>query len=253
MKKIVIIPSAGKNSRMNNKIVPKGLRIFNNKTILDLLIENLDKYVDIIYISISKKDFKNKIFKKKILPYNQKKVKLVPTIGGSGDGQAILDALHYVIKENNEIDHVMICWSDVFIYDDNILDFSYRNLKIYNDSVFFLPTKFKKNPYVGFLRNKHGLIEKVLYTKKGDKFQNMEQDHCIFFIKPKILFDELKKYQKFYKPKEFIFLNIINWLFLKKYSITAIKYNNKKNIDPVLSFNTDQELNIINKTVNENF
>ena len=81
----------------------------------------------------------------------------------------------------------------------------------------------------------------------------MEQDHCIFFIKPKILFDELKKYQKFYKPKEFIFLNIINWLFLKKYSITAIKYNNKKNIDPVLSFNTDQELNIINKTVNENF
>ena len=253
MKKVAIIPSAGKNSRMDISNIPKTLRIINNKTILDNLIETLSKYVDICYVVISYEDYKSKLFIKHILPKNLKKIQFAITKSGTGDGQAVLDCLKHLKKKNKLHEHILICWSDVYIYNNHILDFCFLKIKQFPNSLIFLPTKFEEKPYVGFFRNKKQEIENVLFSKRGHNISNMEQDHCIFLIKPIEILKELKLFKKHYKPKELVFLDIINWIYKKNYLITGLEYKNKKNkLDPVLSFNTEQELNNIIKIINEN-
>ena len=251
VKKVAIIPSAGKNSRMKSSLLPKSLRTLLTKTILDYLIETINEYIDVIIIPISSLDYKSKVFENMILKKNQKKVIFIPTILGAGDGNAILDGLRYVNSNISSEKHIMICWSDIFIYNKKIINFCYNNLTKNNDSIIFLPTKKVNKPYVGIFRDYNKNIKKVLFSKEGTKIANMEQDHCIFFINYRVMFKELNLYKKSLKSREFIFLKIINWLYKKNYKIIGLEYKDKRfKYDPVLSFNTDKQLSIIKSIIN---
>ena len=133
------------------------------------------------------------------------------------------------MKKKHKLDeHILICWSDVYIYNNEILDFCFLKINKFVKSSIFLPTKFEKKPYVGFFRNKKKEIENVLFLKRGHNISNMEQDHCIFLIRPIEILKELKLFKDHYKPKELVFLDIINWIYKKNYSIIGLEYENKK-------------------------
>tara|TARA_Y100000590_G_C15497334_1_gene930175 strand:+ start:245 stop:1012 length:768 start_codon:yes stop_codon:yes gene_type:complete len=248
---IAIIPCAGKNSRMNSD-VPKSLQIINNTTILENILSNLINFFDTFYIPISYENYENKIFHKTISKKFLNKIIFVKSKCGAGDGQAVLDALHIVNKNDYNNNYIFLCWGDIFINDKNIINFCIKNIPNNINSIMFFPTRMIPNPYICFKRDKKNVIKKTLFSKRGDNIESMETDFSMFFMHSKKIFEKLKFYKKTINSDEFVFLDIIYWLYKKNIYVNGINYNsNYENDKVVMSFNTNKELDMLREKVND--
>ena len=256
--KIAIIPCAGHGSRMGKKKSIKSLEVIAGKTILEHLITILSDYVDYFFIPISHDSFRNEIFKKKLPKNLLKKILFVKSVAGSGDGQAVLDSLRIINEKYKKNNHVLVCWGDTYILNKSFVVYCYENLNKYSRYILTFPSALVKNPYVGFLRDNKGKIMKAIFTKRGDRIMNCEKDFSIFFIKPKNIQQELELMKKkllksdgtlFSYKGELNFLDLIYWLYRKKINIKAFEYNLQNYNNPVVSFNSLNELKIIKNEI----
>jgi len=248
---IAIIPCAGKNSRMDTEI-PKSLQIINRTTILENILSNLLNNFDKFYIPISYENFQNKIFHKAISKKFLDKIVFVKSKSGSGDGQAVLDALNIINDNHYKNSHIFLCWGDIYINDKNIINFCVKSIQDNLNSIMFFPTRKILNPYVCFKRDKNNIIKKTLFSKRGDNIDSTETDFSMFFIHTKKIFNELNLYKKIINSNEFVFLDIIYWLYKKNIYVNGINYkSNYRNNRVVMSFNTSEEFDILKKTIND--
>tara|TARA_X000000368_G_scaffold189049_1_gene149118 strand:+ start:296 stop:1060 length:765 start_codon:yes stop_codon:yes gene_type:complete len=244
-----IIPCAGKATRMGKIDVPKSLVEIKGKPALVYLLETLNLSFDIFYIPIN---IKHKDHYLSCIPNNLlKKINLIDSEPGSGDGQAVLDALNAIdLKEiRNEI---MVCWGDTVLQQDSLIN-TFLNLRFAEPLL--IPVYFTKDPYVAYLENDLGIPERVAFKRRGEILDEGKTDISLFLIKA----EEIKKSLNQLKIKndkikdntipnlnpELNFLDLVEYLHSINNPARTLEIDS---YEDVYSFNTMEELgNISNK------
>ena len=244
-KRLAIIPCAGKATRMGMVNIPKCLYEIKGKPALLNILERLDSYFSYFYIPISDEKNSEELFKKNIPSSYLKKIKFIKSISGSGDGQAVLDALE-VINQKKVSNHVFVCWGDSYFEKSpplkDLINFIEKNF----DQDLIIPTQKVINPYVTYFSDKENNLLKVAFSRRGEYYKEGLTDLSIFFIKPipiqKHLLS-LKTSQRNSLEKELNFLDLVELLFSLK---TPAKTLDGKPYVKVHSFNTVDEAREIN-------
>tara|TARA_Y100001970_G_scaffold219769_1_gene269767 strand:+ start:56675 stop:57433 length:759 start_codon:yes stop_codon:yes gene_type:complete len=242
-----IIPCAGQAKRMGKIDVPKSLVEIKGKPALLHLLETLNCSFDIFYIPIN---IKHKDHYLSCLPKNLlKKINLIDSEPGSGDGQAVLDALNAIDlkKIRNEI---MVCWGDTVLQRDSLIN---KLLTLKFSEPLLIPVYLTKDPYVTYLENDLGIPERVAFKRRGEMLDEGKTDISLFLIKAKEIKKTLTELKN-NKLKNNTISNInteLNFLDIVEHLYSINNPARTFEIDfyeDVYSFNTMEELgNISNK------
>ena len=243
-----IIPCAGQAKRMGEVNLPKSLIEIKGKPVLLHLLERLSDLFDIFYIPINISH--KKLYLNFIPEILLQRIKLIESEPGSGDGQAVLDALN-ALDPKKVMNEVMVCWGDTFLKEGNLVN-SLLDLKF--DEPLLIPVYLTKDPYVSYLENDLGVPKRVAFTRRGEIYEEGKTDISLFFIKADVTKDNLIQLKKSKILKddlssqnlELNFLDIIEHLYLQDNpaKIIEIDFN-----DDVYSFNTLEELDNISNTI----
>ena len=242
--KFAIIPCAGTATRMDRIKIPKSLYPINGKPALTHLLESLTDYFSYFYIPIANKVDEEAIYRKAIPKELLNKILFLPSIPGSGDGQAVLDALEIIDNKINS--YVMVCWGDSFIKDKSLIPLLINNIENKFTDDFIVPLKESKDPYVCYLKDDKDDLKRVAFKRRGEKFSKGLTDMSLFFIKPSKVRSHLKDLrEKGLKIKanpnsknELNFLDLIEHLYKLK---SPAKAFNVKVSEGISSFNTKSE------------
>ena len=215
----IIIPCAGKSSRMKSS-VPKQLLKIKGRPAINYLLEEVDKYFEKIIIPIPNDKSSKELFIKNIEEQFLPKINFIKSQPGSGDGQAVLDGLSS-LKANNSL--IFICWGDTFIIDSSSA--FEKHLNISDDADIFVPLIFDKNPYVKYrLKKNSQFVEDIHLSIDENKEINWEEglaDQSIFIVKDSII-KQLQEYKNDLNGSPLNFLRFMN-LFSKSLKIKALK------------------------------
>ncbi len=215
----IIIPCAGKSSRMKSS-VPKQLLKIKGRPAINYLLEEVNKYFEKIIIPIPNDKSSKELFIKNIEEQFLPKINLIKSQPGSGDGQAVLDGLSS-LKANNSL--IFICWGDTFIIDSSSA--FEKHLNISDDADIFVPLIFDKNPYVKYrLKKNSQFVEDIHLSIDENKEINWEEglaDQSIFIVKDSII-KQLQEYKNDLNGSPLNFLRFMN-LFSKSLKIKALK------------------------------
>lgn len=198
--RIAIIPCAGSAERMGEIQVPKCLYEIMGKPSLVHLLDKLKNIFSTFYIPISDSSKEINIYKKLIPDEYLENIVFVPSKSGSGDGQAVLDALE-VFQDKHTDHYLMICWGDIFVKDISIINSFFSEIETGYSEPLVIPTKETENPYVTYFLNRNRTLKKVAFQRRGQFFDKGLTDLSIFFTKPKSMFlflnamreDQIKK------------------------------------------------------------
>ena len=153
----IIIPCAGKSSRMKSS-VPKQLLKINGRAAINFLLEEVNKYFESIIIPIPKDKSSEELFSKNIEEHFLSKIHFVESESGAGDGQAVLDGLSS-LEANGSL--IFVCWGDTFIIDS--ASAFEKHLNISEDADIFVPLIFDKNPYVKYVLKENSEFVKDIH------------------------------------------------------------------------------------------
>ena len=248
--RVAIIPCAGQAKRMGQLDLPKSLIEIKGKPVLLHLLEKLSKFFDIFYIPINIKDKHHYLSH---IPKNfLKKIVLIDSEPGTGDGQAVLDAL-YKIDAKEIMNDIMVCWGDTILSQDDLINLLV-NLKFSEPLV--IPVHLTKNPYVAYLENDLGVPKRVAFQRRGEVYDEGKTDISLFLIKAEEIKNnliQLKQKNREMKDdvvsslnSELNFLDLVEHLYLvsNPAKFLDIDFNND-----IYSFNTMEELGNINKNL----
>ena len=182
--RIAIIPCAGISERMGEIQVPKCLYEIMGKPSLVHLLDQLKNTFSTFYIPISDSNKEINIYKKLIPDEYLENIVFVPSKSGSGDGQAVLDALD-IFKDKHTDNYLMICWGDIFIKDVSIINSFLREIETGYSEPLVIPTKEVENPYFTYFLNRNRILKRVAFQRRGQFFDKGLTDLSFFFIKPK--------------------------------------------------------------------
>jgi bifunctional N-acetylglucosamine-1-phosphate-uridyltransferase/glucosamine-1-phosphate-acetyltransferase GlmU-like protein len=191
-----VIMAAGKGSRMNITY-PKCLHEFNYPTGRSsiiantiLLIEKLDRNIEKIYIIINTNDYR--VFKDKIKHDN---VKFITLDNENIKGTA--HCLNYASSYFTPNIDILLFWGDLALMPLSNLSISIKmHEKI--DSSITLPTRYKSNPYVAFLRNNSGMIQNIVHSNETKRLLGWAEQDCLFFILKFSLLDLIQDFISIY-------------------------------------------------------
>lgn len=246
---IAIIPCAGKGSRMDVKLGPKALRRINGICSLDSIIQSISAFVREVIIIIDNSEASIQAFNKYLAASNfpEVKIKLIPIVGGKGDGDAIFHGIKSI--ENKYAANTLIVWGDVFIHNPKFIKKCLDIFSNLNEEIkFFIPTFTALKPYVAFERDFEGFAKKVFFKRKKEVFDFVEQDLCLFFLQQEFFLkyaglfrneclDDSGEYKTY--NNEFNLLEFISYLFKLKQKVLAANIGRR---DFVSSFNSEAEL-----------
>jgi len=177
----VVIMAAGKGSRMNLNY-PKPIFKLNypygtNSLIGNILytLENINFEISSVNVVINEKD--ESFFKS--LKFNGSKIDLIKLTESQIMGTGI--CLYESFALLNKVEDVILIWGDLAIFPAYILKTAVLIKENSNSDVVF-PTKIKMNPYVSFLRNKAGNINKVLHSNEGNEHKGYAEQDCSCFV-----------------------------------------------------------------------
>lgn len=202
----VVIPAAGKGSRLNFTL-PKILFPINGQPMLSHLVKLLSNYAKEIVIVASPEGRPSIESALKELSLTAK-IAIQQTPNGMGD--AVLCAEDFVKTKN-----CIVIWGDQILIKPKTLESCMRLHERKSNSPLTLPTIVKRNPYIHFVRNSENKIEKVLQRREGEISEDLgENDGGLFFFTSKDLFKVLKKEKSddsYYgkNTKEFNLLQVI--------------------------------------------
>ena len=215
----IIIPCAGKSSRMKSS-VPKQLLKINGRAAINYLLEEVDKYFETIIIPIPKDKSSKELFNKNIEDHFLSKIKFIESESGSGDGQAVLDGLSS-FKANGSL--IFVCWGDTFIIDSTSA--FEKHLNISEGADIFVPLIFDKNPYVKYVLKENSDFVKDIHLSIDNKIEiNWDEglaDQSIFIVKDSII-QQLQEYKNDLNGSPLNFLRFMN-SFSKSLKIKALK------------------------------
>lgn len=240
----LIIPSAGKNTRMNTK-KPKTLFKIKKKINLENLFKVFNKYTNQTYVCISNEKNSLKIYKKILNKNIFNKINFSTSTPGRGDGQAVYDTMVY-FQDIKKRKYLIICWGDVYIRNsktmENLINEAKKYLKKYDC---IIPLYYTHKPYVNFIIDNYNKIKKIKFVRKGEFSSFGNSDYGIFILKSEITYSSLQKYFIIHKKnKEFNFLDFLlyaqNNLSYKILPLISKKYK-------IFSYNSKIEINKINK------
>jgi len=237
----LIIMAAGKGKRMNLNY-PKPLFSLNypygkNTLIGNILytLENVEFEISKVNIVINEKDqnyFKN-------LKFKNSKVKLVKLNNNqiNGTGLCLYETLSYLDSDED----LILIWGDLAIFPKSILSTAVLIKENFESGIVF-PTKIKKNPYVSFLRNNEGYIDKVLHSNEGNQYVGYAEQDCSCFV---ISSNNIQDFKNFIEKKHFKNNSEIDFIHFIPY--LNLIYKNVVGL-PIVSESYVTGVNTINKT-----
>jgi bifunctional N-acetylglucosamine-1-phosphate-uridyltransferase/glucosamine-1-phosphate-acetyltransferase GlmU-like protein len=215
----IIIPCAGKSSRMKSS-VPKQLLKIKGRAAINYLLEEVNKYFETIIIPIPNDKSSKDLFNENIEDHFLSKINFIKSEPGSGDGQAVLDGLSS-FKANGSL--IFVCWGDTFIIDSPTA--FEKHLNISDDADIFVPLTFDRKPYVKYMLKKNSeLIEQIHLSIDGSQEINWKDglaDQSIFIVKDSII-KQLQEYKNDLNGSPLNFLRFMN-TFSKSLKIKALK------------------------------
>jgi len=234
-----IIPCAGSQIRMETKM-PKSLLKINGEPSLNRLIKLLYNRINLFYLVISEKKNEKNLFLSKIEKKFHRKIRFITSLSGSGDGQAVLDAI-IKGKISHNINYTLLCWGDVYFKSAKTVNFLFNYVEKNNiKNNFIVPLYERKNPYVAFIKDNNNIIHKVFFQRRKQYVDYGFQDLGFFLIKTNIIKKYLLKLKKINKTKkELNFLDLVKILYKNQLPIESITLNFSPD---VYSFNILSEL-----------
>ena len=258
-----IILAAGLQTRFNDE-KPKCLWPYDNKqTILEKNVEELNQYVDVVFVVVNKNINNKEIYD--VLPTNmfpRPNVKVIEVESGMGTGHAIYETLKIIYHQVPSTDYNMAHDDILLIWGDSIQDEpSIIKQTIYNfNGKCTVPLKFEEDCYMNFMvRNNYIIKAWQPHTKSG------LHDFSLFMFDLNYMYVLLDLYHhkhhfenslheaflvngKRYNTKsgEMNFIDIFNEFGESQFANTVII--DDKNISSINAFNTVEEYNeIINR------
>lgn len=170
---------AGKQSRFEID-TPKALVPIDGKPLLDINIDNMNKYCDIVYVVCSKDNKK----------YFKNYSNLIVIESGFGSGDAVLKAINSVfVKDDVSIlDSCFIQWGDS-LQKEEIYKYCIDNYK----GITLIPCVKEEKPYVQIIQKDKDHVN-VLFSKFGDSITNGYHDLCLFYCNAAVLHLYLKDF-----------------------------------------------------------
>lgn len=255
MKKVLIFIAAGNSTRMGGQ--PKALLNVGEYPILINTINIAESLFDKIYIVSNTQNLDK--FRDTVLSYN-KQVEVFDIKSGQGDADAILKALNRIQNLLDADFDATICWGDVYFTSSEIfhaiLNRSQKNIV---SAPIFVGCSIDENPYAYFdIYTDKGdwtslKIKKSYFRKNDGEVIYGMHDQCIFRCISSVLINVLCKYQQYlgydgssYKKSEKDEMGLLNsFEFMKTMEQPAQIILLSGGY--AYSFNTEQELDLINK------
>ena len=247
-----VIMAAGKGSRMDINY-PKTLYEFKypsgNRSILSNtlnLIKTLPNNISKILVIVREEDlpFFNQLQKKtnvEFIALSQNQIR--------GTANCLLSIKEFL---NKELD-ILMFWGDLVLIPKSDVTLS---IDIHNvlENYLTFPTRYKLDPYVAFLRNRKGKINKIAHTNEGKNFRGWAEQDCSFFIFRYSIFEELAKFidtQKIFqttKNNEIDFVHLIPFLACANKRICPLPISND---DYIYDINTKASAIYVQKKLSE--
>ena len=244
----VVIMAAGKGSRMK---IDKPKTLFElkypngKKTILKNLIDivelSTDNIID-IKIVINKN---HKVFYQNILNKN-KNIKLIELEENQikGTAQCLYHSKFFL---NNNLD-IILLWGDLSLIPSSYLYYSILIHEKFNPLI-TMPTRYKKTPYVSFVRDKNGIFNNVFHSNEGNQLKGFAEQDCLSFIVSPRIFEFLEDFIKIKKDeKEVDFIHFIPYCTNINFSVIGLPFANPKKINGI---NNMEKAKFVQKKLDE--
>ena len=231
----LIIPSAGKSSRMRSNL-PKNLVKVSGRSFINYLLEEvIDTYSQIL-IPIPDSDEAEKLYYQLIESRFLDKITFIRSVPGSGDAKAIIDAFNYMKKDA----WAYVIWGDSFIQNKLILRDLHKMISnVSNIPTAFVPLTFEKAPYVEYLIRGNRIYDVKLSRYEGPIGEGLT-DNSIFLLSYNFLLELKKLYSMNSDIQDFSLLKAFSDL-SEACQILPIILNEKVSI----SFNNLTELELV--------
>lgn len=178
----VVIPAAGKGTRLLGYDKPKILFPVGGKTILKHLIDLLSPFCSKLVFVLSKDGEKQ--VKPLLECYVPEKYEVVIQKEPLGMAHAVL-----VAKDNVKTPYTLVVWGDQVALRKKTIIHSMKVHEFRKGALLTLPTFWKKNPYIHFEKDRNNKIIRVLQAREKDKMPiEGENDAGLFCFSTEILF-----------------------------------------------------------------
>jgi bifunctional UDP-N-acetylglucosamine pyrophosphorylase/glucosamine-1-phosphate N-acetyltransferase len=226
----VLIPAAGKGSRMNLD-TPKSLLKINSKSIISRIVNSLNKFDKTPVIIINPSHLKN--FKKNF-EKEKNKPEFIYQDKALGMGNAVLKFKNSI--NFHKCKNLILIWGDIpYISSKTVKTIVDKHLN--NSNHFTFPTIDVSKPYTFVKRDKKGKVLKILESREHKYIPEFgEREIGLFVFNKNIVMRELKKNynNKFNKiTKEHSFLYIVEHLVKNNFRVEAVKIATKDEIKEV--------------------
>ena len=237
-----VIPAAGKGSRFD-KSKNKLLYSFKGKTIFENVLDKIKAFSTNIVIIVSEdnlSEIKNITSNNKYKGIN---FVFVLQINPKGMGHAISLAMPKIKTKN-----FFLIWADQLGISAQTINKSIKTFMLRPNHCIVFPTVKKTNPYTLVIKNKSGLVTKVLQSREESLEKNFGETDCGFFVCNTSIVKSFlknlinKKLIITKKTKEYDFLRSFKYISKKnfistvpaKFSFESKGINTKKDLEYLL-------------------
>ncbi len=237
--------AAGKGERMNLNY-PKPLFEIEypngQKSIITNLLDIIEKSIsNIISINIVINSLDRHSFDSINFKSLDKKINIIELQPEQINGTAIcLD----LIRHNLDIDFdTLLLWGDLALIPSSYIFFSTIIHEKFNPFI-TMPTRYKKDPYVGFLRNNEGKYSDIFHSNEGKSYSGWAEQDCLCFILDSKIYTLLSDFidsEKMNDKKEIDFVKFIPFC-NKNNSIIGLPFCDYKSVS---GLNSQKKVGII--------
>ena len=242
--------AAGKGERMNLNY-PKPLLEIDypngQKSIIANLLDIIKKAIsNIVSINIVISSLDKHYFEQ--IESLDKKINLIELHPKQIQGTAVcLDA----IKNDLVLEYdTILLWGDLALIPSSYIFFSTILYEKFNPLI-TMPTRYKKNPYVGFLRDSEGKYSEVFHSNEGKRYSGWAEQDCLCFILDSEVYPLLSDFianKKLQGRKEIDFVKFIPFCNTENNNVIGLPFceykcvsgiNNKKKVDIIEDYLKD--------------
>jgi len=147
----------------------------------------------------------------------------------------------YLLLEKN----VMLFWGDLGMIPASHIFLSAILHEKFNPLI-TMPTRFKKDPYVGLIRNNKGKYIEIFHSNEENQYLGWAEQDSLFFILNKNIFSLLSDYltkKEIIQKREVDFINCIPW-FNRYNNIIGIPISDGMNVSGI---NNMEKAHVVNK------
>ena len=242
--------AAGKGERMNLNYPKPLLKIDypnGQKSIIINLLNVIEKAIsNIVSINIVINSLDKHYFEQ--IEGLNKKINLIELHPEQIQGTAVcLDA----IKNDLALEYdTILLWGDLALIPSSYIFFSTILYEKFNPLI-AMPTRYKKNPYVGFLRDSEGKYSEVLHSNEGKPYSGWAEQDCLCFILDSEVYPLLSDFianKKLQNKKEIDFVKFIPFCNTKSKNVIGFPFceykcvsgiNNQKKVDIIEDYLKD--------------